>query len=114
MRLVAHSAYHCSCGFAVNDPDLFGDHLREVFERPDESGIDGRVHDELDLPADPERPLGVICSCGYVAADPAEFDDHALLMLLPPDAIGNDGDKHTLTDPSTPPPPWIVPEPPGQ
>lgn len=102
------SAFHCSCGFAIDDPDLLGDHLRAVFERPDETGADGLVHDELVLPDDPDRPPGVPCTCGHVCADAPDFDDHVLLKFTPPDGYGNDGCRHVLIDVSTPPPPMII------
>lgn len=93
------SSYHCQCGFAINDADELGDHLREVFDRPDDTGTDGRVHIEVTPPGQ-RQPL--VCSCDFRAADPSEFDDHLLMMRIPPDNIGNDGEKHVPVDPSTP------------
>jgi hypothetical protein len=41
------SALHCSCGFACDSPDEFGDHTRLVFARDDDIGTDGQAHAEL-------------------------------------------------------------------
>lgn len=100
------SVYHCSCGFAIDDADELGDHLREVFGREDETGTDGRVHTEV-TPEGQRQPL--VCACGYHADGGREFDDHVLLAIVPPDSIGNDGEKHVPVDPSTPNR-WYVPE----
>jgi hypothetical protein len=94
------SAYHCSCGFAINDADEFGDHLREMFDRDDDIGTDGRVHAEV--AGGDDRQQRIVCACGFAAGDAAELDDHALLVLIPPDGIGNDEGKHVPVDPSTP------------
>lgn len=93
------SAYHCSCGFAINEADEFGDHLREVFERDDDTGTDGLVHAEV-TPEGQRLPL--VCACGFRSYGAPEFDDHLLIVRVPPDGIGNDGDKHVPVDPSTP------------
>lgn len=100
------SVYHCSCGFAINDAGEFGDHLREVFERSDETGADGRVHAEI-TPDGQTLPL--VCACGFLAYNVPDFDDHILLLTTPPDSIGNDGEKHIPVDPSTPTR-WYLPE----
>lgn len=100
------SVYHCECGFAINDADEFGDHLREVFDRDDDTGIDGRVHAEVTPPGQ-RQPL--VCACGFQSDGAPEFDDHLLLVRTPPDNIGNDGDKHVPVDPSTPLR-WYIPE----
>ena len=99
------SAYHCSCGFAIDYADEFGDHLREVFGRDNDIGTDGRAHTEV-TPEGQRQPL--VCACGFLAADAHEFDDHILIALIPPDNIGRDGDKHVPVDPSTPDR-WYIP-----
>ena len=93
------SRYHCACGFAIDEADELGDHLREVFARDDETGTDGRAHAEITPPGQ-ARPL--VCACGFQAADASEFDDHILLVCVPADGIGRDGEKHVPVDPSTP------------
>ena len=100
------SAYHCSCGFAIDDADEFGDHLREVFDRDDETGTDGRVHTEV-TPEGQRQPL--VCACGFRADSGPELDDHLLLVRIPPDSTGRDGEKHVPVDPSTPVR-WYIPE----
>jgi hypothetical protein len=105
------SAYHCSCGFAINDADEFGDHLREMFDLDEGKGTDGLVHDEI--VTGPDRQRLIVCACGFEAASPAEFDDHVLRVLLPPDGIGRDGQKHAPVDPSTPDRYYIPSEPPA-
>jgi hypothetical protein len=92
------SAFHCQCGFAIDDADEFGDHFRAVFDREDDTGTDGRVHHET-RPAD-AKPM--VCACGYQAADAPEFDDHILLVLTPSDNRGNDAETHIPVDTSTP------------
>lgn len=104
------STYHCTCGFAINDPEELGDHLRAVFARDDDTGTDGREHTEITPPGQ-RRPL--VCSCGLVTGSSREFDDHVLLAIIPPDGIGNDGEKHSLVDPSTPER-WYVPKTSGE
>lgn len=109
------SVYHCSCGFAIDDADEFGDHLREVFDRPGDLGADGRVHAEVTgvtSGADRRQPWHV-CACGFETGDTAEFDDHALLVLIPPDNTGTDGTKHIPVDPSTPDR-WYIQGTPGE
>lgn len=104
------SVYHCSCGFAINEADEFGDHLREVFARDDEADTDGRVHSEVTPPGQ-VRPL--VCTCGFRASSAPEFDDHILLVRIPPDNIGSDGGKHVPVDTSTPVR-WYIPEADGE
>lgn len=99
------SAFHCSCGFAINDADEFGDHLRDVFSRDDETGTDGRVHAEV-TPEGQRHPL--VCACGFLTVGAPEFDDHILLATVPPDGVGRDGEKHVPVDPSTPDR-WFIP-----
>ena len=36
------SVFHCSCGFAIDDPDEYGDHIRLAFARDDDIGTDGQ------------------------------------------------------------------------
>jgi hypothetical protein len=105
------SAYHCACGFAVNDADEFGDHLREVFDLTDTTGTDGLVHDEV--MTSPDRQRLIVCACGFETASIPEFDDHVLRVLLPPDGMGKDGQKHVLVDPSTPVRYFVPREPPA-
>lgn len=93
------STYHCSCGFAIDEADEFGDHLREVFDRDDETGTDGLVHVEV-TPVGQRQPL--TCACGFPAGSGPELDDHLLLVRIPLDGIGRDGEKHVPVDPSTP------------
>lgn len=105
-RRTTVSAYHCSCGFAIDDAEEFGDHLREVFGRDDETGTDGRVHTEI-TPEGQRQPL--VCACGYRTGSGPDFDDHILLATIPPDGIGCDGKKHVPVDTSTPVR-WFVPD----
>jgi hypothetical protein len=91
------SLFHCSCGFAVDDADEFGDHIRLVFARDDDIGADGQVHADL---------LGGSvgsheCACGLTTTDTPEFDDHLLIMFVTPDGIGADGQRHVPVDTST-------------
>jgi hypothetical protein len=92
------SAFHCSCGFAIDDADEFGDHFRAVFDREDDTGTDGRVHIEV-TPEGQRQPL--VCACGF-ESNAREFDDHLLLVRIPPDNRGNDAETHVLVDTSTP------------
>jgi hypothetical protein len=104
------SGFHCSCGFAVDDADEFGDHLRIVFAPDDDTGTDGQVHAEVTggyargtgrFPAGSPLPRHV-CRCGFAADDTAEFDDHLLLVFVPPDGIATDGDRHVAVNPAIP------------
>ena len=99
------SLFHCSCGFAIDDPDELGDHFREVFTPEDDTGTDGRVHVEL-ADDSAERAgssvAGLTCPCGLVTGDASEFDDHFLLAFVPADHIGTDGRRHSVVDPATP------------
>jgi hypothetical protein len=92
------SLFHCSCGFAIDDPAEYGDHLSMAFARPDDIGIDGRVHLELANTESGTR----ICACGLVTGDASEFDDHLLMVFVTPDGVGGDGERHVLVNPSTP------------
>lgn len=93
------SIYHCACGFAIDEADEFGDHLRQVFERHDDTGTDGCVHVEVTPPGQ-RNPL--VCSCGFRSDDTPDFDDHLLLVRIPSNSIGNDGEKHVPVDTATP------------
>ena len=95
------SIFHCSCGFASDDADEFGDHARLVFARDDDIGTDGRVHVDLADPRVPGTPKHV-CACGLRTDDTAEFDDHLLMTFIPPDNIGTDGDRHVPVDTAKP------------
>jgi hypothetical protein len=92
------SRFHCSCGFAIDLTDEFGDHLRQVFARDDDIGTDGRAHHEM---GDAD-PIKLVCACGFATSDTADFDDHLLMVFITSDGIGNDGVKHVPVDPSTP------------
>jgi hypothetical protein len=92
------SHFHCSCGFAIDLAEEFGDHMHQVFARDDDIGTDGRAHREL---ADADRSK-FECACGYVATDTDDLDDHFLMAFVTPDGIGADGEKHVPVDPSTP------------
>jgi hypothetical protein len=92
------SRFHCSCGFAIDDAESFGDHLGLVFDRYDDLGTDGSKHAELVHAGAP----GYLCACGFATADRADFNDHLLIVVIPPDAIGIDGDKHIPVDTATP------------
>jgi hypothetical protein len=92
------SHFHCSCGFAIDLADEFGDHMHEVFARDDDRGTDGHIHHEL-AGAD---PIMFACACGFATTDATEFDDHLLIVFVTPDGIGTDGGKHVPVDPSTP------------
>lgn len=104
------SRYHCSCGFAINDPAEFGDHYRLAFAPDDDTGTDGRVH--VELADDHARNTGCypdtvplprhVCACGFATDNTPEFDDHLLIAFIPPNGIGTDADKHVPLDPSTP------------
>ena len=92
------SAFHCSCGFAIDLAAEFGDHMHQVFARDDDIGTDGRAHHEI---ADAD-PIKLVCACGFATREMTDFDDHLLIVFVTPDGIGNDGDKHVPADPSTP------------
>ena len=92
------SVFHCECGFAIDDADEFGDHLRQAFARDDDIGTDGLVHRELAGTGQARHA----CACGFATASMAEFDDHLLIMFIPPDGVGSDGHRHIPIDPSTP------------
>jgi hypothetical protein len=94
----AVDVFHCSCGFAIDDPNEYGDHLNMAFARHDDMGIDGRVHLELATTGASTRT----CACGFATDDASEFDDHLLMVFVTPDGIGNDGERHVLVNPSTP------------
>jgi hypothetical protein len=105
------SAFHCTCGYAIDDPDCLADHFRDVFTPDDDTDSGGCVHVELTddyvkLAANPAREY--VCSCGLAADDGIEFDDHFLMAFATPDAIGTDGRRHSLMDPATPDR-WQVP-----
>jgi hypothetical protein len=89
------SLYHCSCGFAIDDADQYGDHLNLAFARSDDIGTDGLIHFESTAG---ERA----CACGVSVADPSELNDHLLMAFVTPDGVGGDGEKHVPTDLSTP------------
>jgi hypothetical protein len=48
------SRYHCTCGFAIDDPEALADHLGWVFDRDDDIGTDGTRHVLVD-PATPRN-----------------------------------------------------------
>ena len=100
------SRFHCSCGFAIDRAEEFGDHMHQVFARDDDIGTDGRIHREL---AD-AGPAKLVCACGFAATDTAEFDDHLLIVFITQDGIGADGGKHVPVDPATPDR-WFVQDP---
>ncbi len=42
------SGFHCTCGFAVNRAEEFGDHMNHAFARDDDVGTDaGLFQDDL-------------------------------------------------------------------
>jgi hypothetical protein len=92
------SNFHCSCGYAVDDPEAFADHLGWVFDRDDDIGADGGRHAEITHPGPPAH----LCACGYATADPAEFNDHLLFVVIPQDGVGIDGARHVPVDTATP------------
>jgi hypothetical protein len=92
------SLFHCSCGFAIDAADEYGDHLEAAFTRLDDIGIDGRVHLELAGTESRRR----MCACGFAADDILEFDDHLLMVFVTPDGIGTDGERHVPVNTSTP------------
>jgi hypothetical protein len=99
------SLFHCSCGFAIDDPDELGDHFRRVFTPDGDTDACGRLHVELADDCAPRAALpaaGHVCSCGYATDDASAFDDHFLLAFAPPDHIGTDGRRHSVMDPATP------------
>ena len=97
------SRFHCSCGFAIDDADEFGDHIRLAFTRDDDIGTDGQVH--ADLAGGSRRSHGSpqhVCACGFPSDDTPEFDDHLLIMFVTPDGVDTDGKRHVPVDTSTP------------
>jgi hypothetical protein len=92
------SAFHCSCGFAIDDPDEYGDHFRLAFAVDDDIGTDGQVHADL-VGGSVGRHE---CACGFTTAGTPEFDDHLLIMFVTPDGFGTDGQRHVPVDTSTP------------
>ncbi len=92
------SCFHCSCGFAIDPAEEFGDHMHQAFARDDDTGTDGQAHYER---ADTD-PATLACACGFAATGTADLDDHLLLMFITLDGIGTDGEKHIPADPSTP------------
>jgi hypothetical protein len=92
------SNFHCSCGFAIDDADEFGDHIRLTFARDDDLGADGQVHADLAGGATRRHE----CACGFTTDDTPEFDDHLLIVFVTPDGVGTDGQRHVLVDTSTP------------
>ncbi len=94
------SRFHCSCGFAIDQAEEFGDHLHQAFARDDDLGTDGRIHLEL---ADTRSPDHA-CACGFATTDLTDFDDHLLIVFITLDGIGigTDGERHVPVDPSTP------------
>jgi hypothetical protein len=92
------SRFHCSCGFAIDVAEEFGDHMHQAFARDDDIGTDGHAHHEL---AGVGRS-GHVCACGFAADATTDFDDHLLIVFVTPDSIGADGGKHVPVDPSTP------------
>jgi hypothetical protein len=95
------SQFHCSCGFASDSADEFGDHARLVFARDDNIGIDGRAHTELAAAHGPGLRKHS-CACGFQADDMPDFDDHLLIVFIPEDNTGNDGERHVPVNTSTP------------
>lgn len=92
------SRFHCSCGFAIDDPEALADHLGWAFDRDDDTGTDGKAHAEITHAGLPAH----LCACGYSSADPADFNDHLLIVVIPADGIGIDGTRHALIDLATP------------
>ncbi len=81
------SRFHCSCGFAIDQAEEFGDHMHQAFARDNDMGTDGHTHREL---ADADQARHV-CACGFATSDMTEFDDHLLIVFMTPDAVGTDG-----------------------
>lgn len=92
------SAFHCSCGFAIDDAESFADHFGWVFDRDDDIGIDGNRHVEIGF----ANSSGHHCTCGFASTDAIEFNDHLLLMVIPIDGIGIDGGRHVPVDMASP------------
>jgi hypothetical protein len=92
------SIFHCSCGFAIDDPEAFADHLGWVFDRDDDIGTDGIPHAEIIR----NNESSHLCVCGFSATDAVEFNDHLLLVVIPTDGIGIDGNRHVPEDMATP------------
>jgi hypothetical protein len=90
--------YHCSCGFAIDDPEALADHLGWVFDPDDDTGNDGHPHAEVTHAGLPAHR----CACGYTTTDAADLNDHLLLAVIPPDGVGLDGSRHVLVDLATP------------
>lgn len=107
------SRYHCSCQFAADDADEFGDHIRLAFARDDDIGADGQLH--ADLAGGNDRTPGSpqhACACSFASDDTLEFDDHLLIAFVTPDSVGADGKRHVPVDTSTPDH-WYVRNPAG-
>jgi hypothetical protein len=84
------SVFHCSCGFAIDNPDEFGDHLHQVFARDDNIGMDGHAHVEVsDGHAQKHE-----CTCGFAASGASELDDHLRIAFITLDGLGTDGKNH--------------------
>jgi hypothetical protein len=92
------SIFHCSCGFAIDDADEFGDHIRLAFARDDDIGADGQVHVDLAEGATKRHE----CACGFTTDDTPEFDDHLLIVFVTPDGIDTDDQRHVPVNTSTP------------
>jgi hypothetical protein len=92
------SVFHCSCGFAIDDPDEYGDHIRLAFARDNDIGTDGQVHTDMAGGSVGRHE----CACGFTIIDTPEFDDHLLIMFVTPDGFGADGQRHVPVDTSTP------------
>lgn len=92
------SVFHCECGFAIDDSDGFGDHMRQAVARDHDFGADGHVHRELAGTGQARHAR----ACGFATASMAEFDDHLLIVFITPDGVGSDGNRHVPIDPSTP------------
>jgi hypothetical protein len=91
---------HCSCGYAGEDADEIGDHLRDAFTPADDIGTDGRTHGEIaadcvapGILASGQGTRKLACFCGFVANRP-EFDDHLLARFTTVDQVGVDGARH--------------------
>src|SRR5258708_37603176 len=92
------SKFHCSCGFAIDQVEEFGDHLHQAVARDDDIGTDGRTHCEIAGRDSTDRA----CACGFATSDTTESDDHLLIVFITRDGSGTDGERRVPDDPSTP------------
>jgi hypothetical protein len=80
-------AMRCACGFEELGDEQVIDHLLAVFEPPDATGTDDRIHEEM---------AGRTCSCGFSAISGDEMGAHFLAAFTPAGKVGRDGRAHEV------------------